>query len=529
MNSITAILSLLDQSPPRPSSASRLFRREPVLSWTLRRLAASRSISNRTILCWDDQLPNVRPIAAAHNCHILSKSPRCVLPVLQAIAAARKWCDGWRGGLLAATSFDQGFHAPWFNEIRQQFHSDAVLIVDPDSALIDPALIDSLIAHAHEHPSIDYCFSPAAPGLSAALIRANLLDQFATSNGYLGRVLNYFPDLPGRDPIARDECAPVPTSVARTTARFTLDSDRQISRIERATLSLNGQLMQTHAQSLVAALANPSASDSVPRDITLELNTTRATQPVYSPSRYLPISRPNLSLSNARSLFADLATMDDIRLTLAGVGDPLLAPDLFPIIQFAHDAGIHSIHIETDLVNLDASALRKLAESPIDILSVHVPALTPPTYHKLMGIDALSAVMNNLRQFLLHRQSLSRLTPILVPTFTKCRDNLHEMECWYDHWLRAVGCAVIAAPSDYAAQIPDQSVADMSPPLRCACRRLSSRLCILSDLSIVPCEQDILGRQPLAHLRDVSLRRAHAANNFTSHPLCPCCRDWHRP
>ncbi|MGE5611961.1 MAG: SPASM domain-containing protein, partial [Bacillota bacterium] len=131
-------------------------------------------------------------------------------------------------------------------------------------------------------------------------------------------------------------------------------------------------------------------------------------------------------------------------------------------------------------------------------------------------------------------------TPILVPTFLKCRGNLQEMEDWYDRWLRAAGMAVLIGPSDYAGQIPDQAAADMSPPRRCACRRLASRLTILSDGQVVSCEQDVLGKQVLGQLgsqtvREIyqehlaGLRKDHWAGKWDAHPLCRSCREWDRP
>ena len=39
--------------------------------------------------------------------------------------------------------------------------------------------------------------------------------------------------------------------------------------------------------------------------------------------------------------------------------------------------------------------------------------------------------------------------PMLVPIFTKCRQNLGEMEFWYDQWLRALGSAVIVGPERF--------------------------------------------------------------------------------
>jgi radical SAM protein with 4Fe4S-binding SPASM domain len=113
------------------------------------------------------------------------------------------------------------------------------------------------------------------------------------------------------------------------------------------------------------------------------------------------------------------------------------------------------------------------------------------------------------------------------------------MEAWYDQWLRAVGCAVLRGPSDFAGQIPDISVADMSPPRRKPCVRIASRMTILSDGKIVSCEEDVLGRRSLGQigrdsLQDVwlkqftQLRGDHREGKLEKHPLCANCREWHR-
>jgi radical SAM protein with 4Fe4S-binding SPASM domain len=124
--------------------------------------------------------------------------------------------------------------------------------------------------------------------------------------------------------------------------------------------------------------------------------------------------------------------------------------------------------------------------------------------------------------------------------FTKCAQNLSEMEAWYDQWMRAVGSAVIAGPSDFAGLIPDAAVADMSPPKRSACARLASRMTVLCDGRVVSCEQDVLGRQAVGEIgkqsvRDIwsravgSLRTDHQQGNWAKHSLCATCREWHRP
>ena len=132
-----------------------------------------------------------------------------------------------------------------------------------------------------------------------------------------------------------------------------------------------------------------------------------------------------------------------------------------------------------------------------------------------------------------------RATPILAPTFTKCRENLAEMEAWYDHWIRNLGCAVITGPSDCAGQISDVAAADMSPPKRVPCRRLRSRMMILSTGQVVACENDVHGLYPVGKIGRESiseiwrkgfglLREEHEASRY-SLPICQSCRDWHRP
>jgi MoaA/NifB/PqqE/SkfB family radical SAM enzyme len=545
MQNVTAILSMLHEPPvdapqgPR-CSATRLFRTEPVLRWTLDRLTRSARLGSIGILCWEDQLPAVTPLAEQAGAVVLAKGPRSNLPEVEAIAAAQRWSDGWRGGLLSTCHFDQGFYAPWHQELARRAQSDAVVLVDPSAGLIDAGLIDSLITHAQSDESIEFFFQPAAPGLGAVLLRPTLLSRLAAAKAHPGRILHYNPDQLGHDLLTSPNCATVPAPVARTLHRFTLDTDRQVLRISQATEALNGQLMSSGAEDLVQRIHAHRQVPDLPREVVLELTTRRATKAIFRPGAALNIHRPDLSLDTAENLFRQLSTLDGTRLTLAGVGDPLLHPDVFTLIDAAAmDAGLH-LHLETDLLDLTEESLSRLAASHLDVLSVHLPALTPQTYARIMGCDGLAKVLENIRRFVAERQARRAGVPILVPVFTKCRDNLPEMEPWYDQWLRALGSAVIQGPSDYASQIPDPGPSDMTPPKRTPCARLSSRLTILSDGTVVACEQDVLARKPMGHLtrhplRDIwrqsfePLRSDHQQSLFQYHPLCHQCREWHRP
>jgi hypothetical protein len=537
---LTAVLSMLHEPANRPNSATRRFRGEAPLAWTLYRLAQSKHISQSAILCWEDQSAAVDPIAGEMKATKFCRSPRISLPHLDGVAAARRWSDGWRGALMGACEFDRGFHGRWAGEILDSTDAEGLLLVDPSAALVDAGLIDALIDHAAAWPDVDLCFSTAAPGLSGVLLRKSLVRQLAAGGSHPGTLLAYRPDLPMKDPVATPSCAPVATPLARTLHRFTLDSERQIDRIGAATTHLNGQLISTEAGQLLQLLDGSPESSPLPRDIVLELNTRRETRPIFSPIGHVSVERPDMPLELAKQIFAELAAADDVRIVLAGVGDPLLHPQILDIIDCAVESGIGAIAIETDLLGIDANAIQRLADSAVDVITVNLPAIRPATYQKLMGVDSLKPVMENLSKLVARRQSRGRGTPLFVPSFVKTAENLAEMEAWYDHWLRVLGCAVINGPGDFAGQIPDVSLVQMEPPKRRGCSRIKQRLTILCDGQIVSCEQDFRGTQPLGRIGENSiadvwtgaaaeLRRDHACGNWQKHALCAACKDWHRP
>ena len=529
-----AILSLLHQPPGRSNSATRLFRNSPVLGWTLRRLAACKSLAAIVVLCWSDQVAHVRQAASAVE--VICIGERQPRPVMDLISIARRWSEGWRGGLAATCCHDLGFEPTATLRQAEAHHADAVVLVDPDAGLVDPALIDALVAHADRTPEARYVFMPVAPGLSGLLLRTELLRHYADHGGFPGRSLAYSPDIPGRDPVINPECAPHPTPAARTLHRFVLDGQRQVERLSAATAALNGELASSDALTLVVRMDSAAIVDRLPREIVLELNTTRATRAIFHPSTHLTITRPNLTTDIAAKVAAQAAAYDDTRFTLAGVGDPLLHPDFFDILSAIRENGIHAIHIETDLAGLSPATVEQLAAADIDLVSVHFPATSVGTYAAVMGVDALASVMENMQRFVQARNG--RFVPILIPLFAKCVQNQQEMEPWYDYWLRTLGVAAIVSPRDCAGQIPDASVADMTPPRRVPCRRLQSRLTILSDGSAVPCEEDVLAREPLGNItanslaeiwtkRMSALRQSHQRAEYPA--LCGGCRQWHRP
>ena len=521
-----AIVSLLGDEAGGHAATRRIGdgREISVLDATLARIKAA-GVAVR-VVAWDDQLPALADVLPL----VRSQGVRRAMIGIDETAAALRWSDGWRGALLGKTTFDRGFGAEAIVSVLDEEKADAAILIDPAAAFIEPATIIALIDHLAALPEQTYSFAPGAVGSGAMILRRDAVAELARLKRGPGFYTMYHPDRPAHDPIAKSFAIPVSSAVARSAARITVDSDRQAKRLS---------LVQAGGvEAIVDALAKQDTLDPMPREVTLELTTRRSTRPAWSMLAAHEIDRPDLTLDAAKQILTQLAGVDDVRLTLAGVGDPLLHPRAIAIIHLARAAGIRAIHLETDLLPDDAATLDALAGGELDIISVHLPAAYAGTYTRLMGVDRMREVLENIKRLLLSRARRGSGVPILTPTFVKCEANLGEMETWYDQWIRAVGTAVITGPSDFGGRIAYAGVADMTAGRRRPCRRLQSRLTILCDGSVASCEEDVLGERPCGSSGSLAaawtqglamLRSLHAEHRWDESELCNACRMWDRP
>ena len=476
---VLAVCSLLHE-PAGRGSAGR-----GVLARTLNRLQSVAGVGATAVLCWQDQADAARGAIGDAAVTLLPHGPRRAMPQLDAVTAAGKWLDGWRGGLLQTTPHDCGYFAKSVAAVARAGSADFVLLIDPASALLDVNLVARLFAHAADKPGHDYYFTPAAPGLTGLLLSRKLVDELAATDGpsHPGRLLHYRPDTPQLDPLAADNCCHGPTPAARTLHDFRLDSDAKL-RWATTALGQPASAGWSETPETLIRAADAAPDHRPPRDITLELTTRRHTRPIWLRRESPETLLPHL-LNRALAEIADLAdSADDLRLTLGGRGDPLCCEAWPAVIDAARQAGVSAVHIETDLL-CDADAVTKLAASA-DVVSVHLPAVTADTYAEITGVDRYDEVKHNVARLLAARRG----TPIVVPTFVKCRQNLSEMEAWYDAWLAAAGSAVIRGPDAFGNDPP----ADVAAARMIRGERRGRELRILADGRLTDDRNRPLGR-----------------------------------
>ena len=567
---IAAVVCDLDVSPI--GTRSRLaapLAGTAVLTRTLASLSKVTPIDRIILLAPEAQIPALHALVGrGDQFDIVPLTPRSDR-ITTRVRAARAWnLRAWRGGAGQWTVFDEDFHPQALAALLTQYQAAHLLCIPAHAPFLDAPLTSALLHHhLHKNHEMRLTYTPAAPGLSGIALRADLVHEMAEKSVLPGQLLGYDPRTPTFDTLIREACMQVDPALSKIPNRFLVDTDRSFALAEKllaqtyscpADLALAARelsdraLLGCHASTAAAGEACEQDSRltlaSSPHELELELTARRLISPPGSLPAAIRESRPDLPASAWISFFSRQSFADDLLLTIAGDGDPLLYPALSEVLAAARAAGVRNIHVQTDLVSDLAPLLPALKAGHIDILSVNFIADDAATYAELTGAYLHSTFLKNLETLsaAVDRGGL----PLIVPRLLKVRQTIPQMEAFFDRWVLNAAWAVFDAPTDRAGSIPFAAVVDMAPPKRRPCRRLAERLLLRADGSASPCDQDIRSQLSFGSLSThnlpqlwlspqlTTLRTAHTALGQleTGHRTldtlpapCTTCKEWHRP
>lgn len=464
------------------------------------------------------------------------------------VRSARKWSmDAWRGGLGSTCIFDESIH-PWLLEaLAKREQADAAVDVPAAAPLLDPRFLDAMIEH-YEGTSEDVrmAFTQSAPGLSVALYATSLLGDLVKAGQSPGRMMAYNPATPQRDMIMLPCFYAPETDVRRAVGRCVADTSPAIEAITaclRECPPADGDVIPdvgTISRWLLARRC--THVPALPAEVEIELTTDDSLpDTTLRPRGQIVGRRGPMDLALFDRLVTELAGRDDIRVVLGGFGDPLLHPQWAACVRRCREAGILATAVRTPAVTLDKAAIEVLEENKVDVLNVLVDAAKPETYRKVHNADHYDRVLANLDAMLASHNAKRQPQPLLVCEMIKTHATMEELEPFYDKWVSKVGSAVIVGPSDYAGQWNNLAVMDSAPPTRFPCERIFTRAMVLADGRVTVCDQDFRGDHAIGSIADTPLstlwtgatmttvRRSHQTGSCDAMPLCPNCREWHRP
>lgn len=510
-----------------------------ILQRTLERVSHCTRIPEVILLCPDDfdverviNRNDIRPDVSVEH---VGASP--FGPEHRAIHVARKWSDTcWRGGIAGLSAFDDVLCPVAMWNAMRKHELDAGVLIGPDWPLVNPsgedgcdALVNRYLEHPDEHSIV---FTQSPPGLCGCLIAEPLMREFAADRNRLatiGAMLTYQPHAPQADPIARDANVQIDSRVRRSMFRVVYDCAASRETID---CLLEGE--PGDAASIASEAARRASEPAkMPSHIVLELTTEAVSQGEMHRLCRRHAGREPLSFDDAQRLFDQIDPHDEILLTLAGAGDPLLHPAFDDICNRARDAGVSSVHMRTALV-CDRSTIDRLLSSPVDIVSVDLHADRAATYQTMMGGNHFRQALENMDALLGQRTRLSSHEgsagfglPWIVPRVLRCLSTYDDIESFFDRWMSVLGtCVIEGAPWCDDAEI---GLTQTYPPPSFAHAEMRQQLIIRSNGEVTAGTTSVLddtvignaaGRQLRDLWRDVlNARATHLRTAINQHAV----------
>ncbi|HUO10022.1 MAG TPA: SPASM domain-containing protein [Phycisphaerae bacterium] len=522
----------------------------PLWMHVLERLLAVGGLNEIVVAAPESQLSLTAPFKIDDRIQIIPLAARS--PQISArIRTARAWnLQSWRGGAGQCTFFDEEYHPQALSFAAKQFNADHVLHIHSHSVFLDVEMTTALIHHhLHKNHEMRITYTPTAPGLSGLVLRADIVHEMAEKAAMPWQLLAYDPKAPTFDTLIRDACMQVDPALSKIPNRFCADTDRSFAFAQswHGRPAHDGQndhssaaLALAAARTIAPGVRDFSQTHPTPRELETELTGKRLTTPPGAVPQLIRESRGELSPSHWTRWLTSQRFPDDLLLTFAGDGDPLLYPALLDVLRAARQAHPLSICLQTDLTTDNLQPLlTAIDENLIDILSITTYGHTAATYNRLSNTTLHAQLMKNLATLAPITTARGGL-PLVIPRLLKVRDTIPELEPFFDTWLQQTTWAVIDYPTDRAGQIPFTGVIDMAPPKRRPCRRLWDRLVIRANGVAVACDQDMNDQLKLGNIEShtleqlwsgppmSALRQSHADSNWSAVSPCTNCKEWHR-
>lgn len=512
---------------------------EPVLRRTVQRVLRAPRIAQVFVLAPAAQAARVAELLTGLAISIVPHDGN-LPPHAALVRAGRAWgLDGWRGGIGGLCVFDEDINVPLAAAAAEKAAADAVASIPAAAAVIDPAMIDAMVDHFETSSgAFRLAIVQAPPGLGLVVFARALLEELAPSGQPPGVLLTYQPSHPGPDITGKPACYRPPAEVVEARGRLLCDTRRSLARV-RDLLADGGNDWDACRVARWLADRESAHVDAVPEEIEIELTTDDplSTGSLLHPRGEEVGRRGPISLDVIRMIAATIADHDDIRIVLGGFGEPCCHPSFAEICRVLRESGAAAVAVRTSGALGDPVIENAMFETPVDVVEVTLDAATPQTYRLVHGADLFDEINARLEGWLARRLSAEHVLPVIVPSFVKAKENLHEMEGFFDKWQQQLGAALITGYSHCAGQRPRRAVTTMAPPQRTSCRRVFSRLLVLADGRVTTCDQDFAGRQtvgslvdaPLGELWQATRLAAIRSGDHAAQPLCPACDEWHRP
>lgn len=221
-------------------------------------------------------------------------------------------------------------------------------------------------------------------------------------------------------------------------------------------------------------------------------------------------------------------------------GEPLLHPDIYKMIKFAHNAKVaQTLHLNTNGLLLDKKRCENFLDSGIDDITVSIDAARRSTFKKIKGADLLKRVELNVQQLFELKSKMKLIKPFIRVKIMEFKDiTRDEIDEFVKRWSGIADDVQVTGAHNWSGAIRDLEITDEIRERRYPCVLLWYMLAVNWDGKVSCCNVDwnltaVVGDAAREILHDIwngprikELRRAELVGNHALAQVCKECVVW---
>lgn len=131
-----------------------------------------------------------------------------------------------------------------------------------------------------------------------------------------------------------------------------------------------------------------------------------------------------MSVAQFDALLAQLPQLQQLH--LQGLGEPMLHPQFFTLVEHAVARGIR-VSVNTNATLITPARARRCVTSGLSELSISLDGASAATYESIRQQASFAKVVRNIERLVRARRDLQAATPALRLVMVLMKDNLHEL------------------------------------------------------------------------------------------------------
>jgi organic radical activating enzyme len=169
-------------------------------------------------------------------------------------------------------------------------------------------------------------------------------------------------------------------------------------------------------------------------NVALDLELTSVCDAVcgFCPREYMPDKKSFMSMELIHRLADDIQNRPGFPVTLCGIGESMLHPQLDDIIKVLTEAGA-KIEMTTNGGKMTAERFRELADLGVEGIHFSLNATSPDTHEAVMKLRNYDGIVKNVENVLKAKHESYRYTQVHV-SFVVCNLNQHEIDEFVETW-----------------------------------------------------------------------------------------------